>query len=46
MGTTDRRSGLANLRTRAENYGGSLVIGPAPPPSEQGTHLQWSIPLT
>jgi signal transduction histidine kinase len=49
MGNTDRRSGLANLRYRAENHGGTLVITPAASTQRgwqrEGTHLRWSIPL-
>jgi len=36
-----RRSGLANLRRRAEGLGGSLTIT-----DEEGTCLTWSIPLS
>lgn len=51
VGTGDatRRSGLANLRERAEGHGGSLVLSSAT--SEQststreGTPLRWTIPL-
>jgi signal transduction histidine kinase len=46
MGDSDRRSGLANLRSRAEGHGGSLTVESAPPPARQGTQLRWSIPLT
>ena len=46
MGDSERRSGLANLRARAEHYGGTCTVESAPPPSRQGTQLQWSIPLT
>ena len=50
MGNTDRRSGLANLRYRAEDHGGTLVITPAASSIQrgwprEGTHLRWSIPL-
>jgi signal transduction histidine kinase len=49
IGTTDQRSGLDNLRHRAENYGGTLTISPAPsghgPSTRGGTQLRWSIPL-
>jgi signal transduction histidine kinase len=38
-----RRSGLANLRERAERRGGSLLVDePAP---DSGTRLCWSVPL-
>ena len=40
---TSRRSGLANLARRAEQYGGALTVGPA---SGGGTELRWQIPLT
>jgi signal transduction histidine kinase len=41
IGATTRRSGLANLRQRAAELGGTLVVGPAP---EGGTELVWSVP--
>jgi signal transduction histidine kinase len=45
---TGRRSGLANLRRRAEQYGGSLTLGPADytDGASRGTLVQWVIPLT
>jgi signal transduction histidine kinase len=52
MGDTQRRSGLANLRERAERRGGSLTVGvPTTLPGTnqnrvRGTMLQWSIPLS
>jgi two-component system, NarL family, sensor histidine kinase DevS len=47
LGTTTRRSGLANLRQRAELRGGSMTIdSPADPMSEKpGTRLHWTVPL-
>lgn len=42
MGDTRRRSGLDNLRRRAEEYGGALAITSAP---GMGTSLSWTIPL-
>jgi signal transduction histidine kinase len=39
---TSRRSGLANLARRAEQYGGALTVGPA---SGGGTELRWQVPL-
>jgi signal transduction histidine kinase len=49
IGAAERRSGLANLRQRAERRGGSLEIlaGDVPPnqPDHEGTRLQWTIPL-
>ena len=46
----ERRSGLANLRQRAEHYGGSFVfsVGDVLPAQldQEGTRLQWTIPLT
>jgi signal transduction histidine kinase len=43
MGRSERRSGLGNLRTRAELRGGTLTI--APPATGQGMVLTWSVPL-
>lgn len=49
MGRSTRRSGLANLLTRAEQHGGTLVLGPAELLSTKardgGTTLLWTIPL-
>jgi two-component system sensor histidine kinase DevS len=39
---TSRRSGLANLARRAEQYDGTLTVGPA---RGGGTELQWRVPL-
>ena len=41
--TGSRRSGLANLRDRAERRGGSLLVNEPPP--EQGTRVVWSVPF-
>jgi signal transduction histidine kinase len=41
MGSIDRRSGLANLRARAERRGGTLTVAS----SSAGTTLVWSIPV-
>ena len=41
MANTKRRSGIANLRTRAERRGGTLVIAQRP---EGGTELHWTVP--
>jgi signal transduction histidine kinase len=50
IGTTIRRSGLDNLRQRAENHGGVLELTPTfgadPAPPTEGTCLRWIIPLT
>jgi signal transduction histidine kinase len=50
IGETTRRSGLANLRERAERLGGSMVImsqaSEESPATEEGTHLRWTIPLS
>jgi signal transduction histidine kinase len=51
MGDTPRRSGLANLRERAEGHGGSLLVGMPTRPGVnddqiRGTMLRWSIPLS
>jgi PAS domain S-box-containing protein len=43
MGETQRRSGLANLRERAESLGGSLEVTS---PASGGTRLEWRVPLT
>ncbi|MFC3571976.1 sensor histidine kinase [Streptomyces yaanensis] len=37
-----RRSGLANLRTRAEELGGTFRVAPRDP---AGTLLEWTVPL-
>jgi signal transduction histidine kinase len=48
-------SGLANLRRRAEHYGGSLTVAPVTPSppgtgastiAARGTRLTWTIPLS
>ncbi len=41
IGDTTRRSGLANLRHRAEHHGGTLAVDSGP----TGTRLTWSVPL-
>jgi signal transduction histidine kinase len=47
LGETTRRSGLGNLRRRAERHGGRLVVGPsnANDPDPHGTLVEWVIPL-
>jgi signal transduction histidine kinase len=45
MGSTTRRSGLANMSDRAELLGGTLTISPSDDPSGTGTILDWRIPL-
>lgn len=42
IGAQTRRSGLANMRTRAEQRGGALMITPAAP---KGTQLTWTVPV-
>jgi len=42
MGDTTRRSGLANLRKRAQALGGSFTISQPP---GGGTRLEWRVPL-
>jgi len=42
MAPGGRRSGLANLHSRAEQLGGELTIGSSP---NQGTHVAWRVPL-
>jgi signal transduction histidine kinase len=41
LGAATRRSGLANLRRRAEHRGGAFTVAPGP----TGTCLVWSVPL-
>jgi signal transduction histidine kinase len=41
IGETTRRSGLANLRHRAEHHGGALAVDSG----SGGTRLTWSVPL-
>ncbi len=43
LGVSSRRSGLDNLRRRAEARAGRFEVSSAP---DQGTHLHWGIPLT
>ena len=40
--TNQRRSGLANLRRRAEHHGGTFTLTPHHP---NGTELRWTVPL-
>ena len=42
IGDNSRRSGLANLRHRAEALGGQLKLGQ---PENGGTRLEWRVPL-
>ena len=43
LGSTDRRSGLDNLRRRADRRDGTFTAEPRKP---TGTWLSWSVPLT
>ena len=43
IGSLQRRSGLDNLRRRAENLDGTLIVDT---PSSGGTQLQWRIPMS
>jgi GAF domain-containing protein len=43
VGQTARRSGLANLRRRAERHGGTLTLAPRRP---RGTCLTWAVPIS
>lgn len=45
LGPSSRRSGLANLRSRAEQLGGTFAVD-SPGPGGRGTHLEWTAPLT
>lgn len=42
LGAGARRSGLANLRTRAERHGGRLTVNSS---RSHGTRLSWAVPL-
>jgi signal transduction histidine kinase len=57
IGESSRRSGLVNLRERAERHGGTFHFAPEPAgatsagatsagETKKGTHLIWSIPLS
>lgn len=50
LGDSSRRSGLANLRRRAEHHGGTLTLTSGYPqqtdPTQEGTRLRWTVPLT
>ncbi|MEO6886128.1 MAG: GAF domain-containing protein [Jatrophihabitantaceae bacterium] len=50
MGTTERRSGLANLGERANRYGGTLTVAAdtlaSSTSTREGTSLRWTIPIT
>jgi len=43
IGSTHRRSGLENARTRAVDLGGDLLLGESP---SGGARLRWSVPLS
>jgi signal transduction histidine kinase len=48
IGQTTRRSGLTNLRERAERHGGAFAVSSGPSTdssTQQGTQVQWTIPL-
>ena len=42
IGSVSRRSGLVNMRRRAEQRGGTLAVTAAEP---RGTQIRWSVPL-
>ena len=42
MGESERRSGLANLRKRAESRGGTFVVESA---NGGGTRVSWVVPI-
>jgi signal transduction histidine kinase len=42
LGSSARRSGLSNLRRRADRHGGRFAVGPRRP---RGTEVCWSIPI-
>ena len=43
IGPTSRRSGLGDLRARAERHGGTLRVTPNEP---AGTRVSWSVPIS
>jgi signal transduction histidine kinase len=43
LGSSTRRSGLDNLRQRAERRDGQMTVTSSP---EEGTQLQWQIALS
>lgn len=45
IGSSTRRSGLANMSERAQLLGGTLTVGPADNVSGTGTILEWKVPL-
>ncbi len=45
IGDPDHISGLGNMRSRAEQLGGSFTIESPVPPGPGGTRLVWTIPL-
>jgi two-component system, NarL family, sensor histidine kinase DevS len=45
LGESTRRSGLANLKERAELLGGSFRVEPTEPSTGRGTRLTWRVPL-
>ncbi|UGY92280.1 GAF domain-containing sensor histidine kinase [Streptomyces gobiensis] len=44
IGATPHTGGLTNMRSRAEQLGGTLTVGP-PPESGTGTRISWQVPL-
>jgi signal transduction histidine kinase len=46
IGPTDRRSGLANMRLRAERLGGGMDVTDAPSGDRRGTRVSWKVPLS
>jgi signal transduction histidine kinase len=45
LGSTDRRSGLANLADRASRHGGVFDIAATEPSTGRGTRITWRAPL-
>lgn len=45
IGSSTRRSGLANMSERAQLLGGTLNVGPADEAAGIGTILEWRVPL-
>jgi signal transduction histidine kinase len=44
VGEPARRSGLANMRSRADDLDGAFNLGPGP--HGVGTHVHWSVPTS
>ena len=45
LAAAQRTSGLANIRSRADQLGGSCIITSPLAPDGQGTRVYWAVPL-